>query len=1325
MKILKIIAITLLVTTLLIIGSVAGIYGYLQTASGQKKLESIINKQLADPDSTVVISGLSGSVPFSLRLASATISDRQGEWLKLENAALDWGLDISPLNIKIRNLEVAKINLIRQPIPSDEAEPETPLKFEIPEIPAFELSKLSLPHIRLTEQLTGEEHILAITGNASNKHLTLSINSLQGPELKSAISINSRNVDITLDEAPNGVIGRMIGLLPEENLNVEIKADGTFPQYNGTALIATSEKEMLKTKFQTSGNSAELAIKLDAEINPPQRYENFGRQIQIAADTEIKGDSSVIINHAKIVSDNINLDIKGVYSAEKINFDYSTQIRDLTPYAGMEGHFALSGNASGDIENLNILGKAEGAVQNLEALNLDYNIKKQADVINISQLSLNGNGLNAKLSGNVDLASESLKISFNADTDNLARFVPDAGGAWVINGNAEGKFSNINFTADAEGNQLAKLPPQVLALAGNNLKIHASGSASDEGVVNLDKLTVNGQFIELTGKGSVDSAASTIDAEISASISDASKIDNAIKGSLKADANIKGTFTAPEGKADITLTHQGQTLNLGSFFALNDDMLTLKDIIAKTTGLSLTGNLQYNLKTSLADGKIDLDADSLSGLNTFLADKISGSGKLNAVASSSSGRQVVDAAGRFAGIEYTDIKISALDFTLKSSDLYNLDGLNANIAAKNLQSGENVVDSLNFAASGKSELVNWNLDAVASAPEPAKILAEGTASAKMPVWSLGFKTLSGNHGSNQFALLKPANIRSKDNTINIDDLSLNVNGANVSLAGDYSPAKLDIKLNAASVPLNDFTEGQLNGTLSAAATLTGSAARPVLQAQAEIPDLTTEDTSNLPLNVKAVAQYENGMAKAISNISQQDGTIDANISVPLKFSLEPFVFDLPSNGIMNGSAKLNMVLDSLTPLFLPPDQTLKGHVTGDVNIAGTLDTPQITGHVNLANAYYNNVTTGTLLENMQGQIDVTGDRASITNFTAKAGKGSISANAVAMLAAPNPINASLKLNDAELLQSKMATGIINGDIALNGDATASTVSGNLVLGPLDVNIPGAGGVTVETVELRNPEVLPRQRWQKKPAHRKTDEAPSTIALDIKIDAPSQVFVRGRGLETEMRGALEIKGTTGTPSVEGELRTVRGVFKLLDRDLEITEGVLAFRGSIPPSPFLRINAETTTNEITAGIQIGGSASEPTLTLVSNPTLPQDEILAHLLFGRELREITPMQGAQLVRAMNTLRGGGDGGFDPLGTMREAMGVDRLNVDANDSGEVTVGAGKYITDKIYVGVEGGSGEGAGKVKAEIEAMDNVTIETQSGANSSGASINWKYDY
>jgi autotransporter translocation and assembly factor TamB len=73
-----------------------------------------------------------------------------------------------------------------------------------------------------------------------------------------------------------------------------------------------------------------------------------------------------------------------------------------------------------------------------------------------------------------------------------------------------------------------------------------------------------------------------------------------------------------------------------------------------------------------------------------------------------------------------------------------------------------------------------------------------------------------------------------------------------------------------------------------------------------------------------------------------------------------------------------------------------------------------------------------------------------------------------------------------------------------------------------------------------------------------------------------------------------------------------------------------------------------NGVTAVIVIGGRAQNPQITFTSTPALPQDEVLARLLFGSSVTSLSPTQAIQLAAALNSLRGSG-GGLNPLGKLR----------------------------------------------------------------------------
>jgi autotransporter translocation and assembly factor TamB len=197
-------------------------------------------------------------------------------------------------------------------------------------------------------------------------------------------------------------------------------------------------------------------------------------------------------------------------------------------------------------------------------------------------------------------------------------------------------------------------------------------------------------------------------------------------------------------------------------------------------------------------------------------------------------------------------------------------------------------------------------------------------------------------------------------------------------------------------------------------------------------------------------------------------------------------------------------------------------------------------------------------------------------------------------------------------------------------------------------------------------------------------------------------------------------------INGNLSVVRGRFDFLGKRFDIQRGTIAFSGAYPPSPIADIVTEAQATDITAQIQLSGSLKSPKLTLTSDPPLPSDEILSRVLFGRTLTAITPFQALALADAARTLAGSGGPGV--MEKTRKVLGVDQLELktDGKEIDQATVGAGKYLSDKVYLEVEQGLDPQSSKAKVNVDVTPNVTIESEVGVNAEGGmGVRWKWDY
>jgi translocation and assembly module TamB len=323
-----------------------------------------------------------------------------------------------------------------------------------------------------------------------------------------------------------------------------------------------------------------------------------------------------------------------------------------------------------------------------------------------------------------------------------------------------------------------------------------------------------------------------------------------------------------------------------------------------------------------------------------------------------------------------------------------------------------------------------------------------------------------------------------------------------------------------------------------------------------------------------------------------------------------------------------------------------------------------------------------------------------------------------------------------------ATATATGTVSITGSLTAPKVAAPLTIDRADINLPDSLPPNVVVIKVTR---LNSNAGKQPPAAPVAEPPALPATLDIKIDMPGNIFVRGHGLDSEWRGKLAITGTSAAPAINGALEQIRGSVDLLGKTFTLTRGRIIFDGSDKLDPVLDIVAEASTADITAQVNIGGLASAPTITLTSTPVVPQDEVLSRVLFGKSVGQITPGEGLQLAAAAATLAGGGPGLLDRL---RGGLGLDWFKLGSGATGPTTgtlnpsgassnaasgsatggtaLSAGKYIAPGVSVGVSQGISPPTSKVTVEIEVRPHLTIGGEAGqSGGTGLGMNWNYDY
>ncbi|HRO16520.1 MAG TPA: translocation/assembly module TamB domain-containing protein, partial [Paracoccus sp. (in: a-proteobacteria)] len=207
-------------------------------------------------------------------------------------------------------------------------------------------------------------------------------------------------------------------------------------------------------------------------------------------------------------------------------------------------------------------------------------------------------------------------------------------------------------------------------------------------------------------------------------------------------------------------------------------------------------------------------------------------------------------------------------------------------------------------------------------------------------------------------------------------------------------------------------------------------------------------------------------------------------------------------------------------------------------------------------------------------------------------------------------------------------------------------------------------------------------------------------LDVTLNAPNQVFVRGRGVDAELGGRIRLTGTARNVVPIGRLELIRGRVDLLGKRFDMTEGLVELQGSL--IPVIRLVAQTEQNGITTRIIIDGELRDPEIRFESSPDLPQEEVLSHLLFGRGLDRISALQAAQLANAVAVLAGRGGEGI--VARLRNSAGLDDLDLATDEEGNVSVRAGKYLSRNVYTDVSVDA-EGKSRINLNLDISPEIT--------------------
>jgi translocation and assembly module TamB len=1346
-----------------------GLRYWITSDSGRSFLISQIDGRKIGPLGVLRVSGMKGDPLKAATVADIALVDDDGVWLRAHDARIAWTpFKLFSGNLEIAAVEVHDIDVQRRPHTTEKSKDNG-----APDI-GVKLDSLVIHELKLADGVVGPAASFAIDGAGARAKdgsgfARLNVAPLAGPgdRLQARAEWSAKGA-LTGEADAAGPAGGAFAtlLLAPDNTAVAFDArlSGTLLDFTGNAHLLFGGAPVVALDASRKGDDAKLDLMLAADrwmlLAPVADF--TGGAVNIAAKAQLADLKRAPITIA-LTAPAGEVDLGALVDIDETKLAGPLQLNarelDLSRFAdGVGGRLYAAGvasidgftrwswtgdasvadlvfpggaakKASGPIKagmsgnavtwegaKIAVEGGRIGALKDLKPADYalstrgEYNLRTH--IVDIHQAEVVGRPGTVTARGTYNLKAESIEFNGGAVLARLADLSPLTGSAraqWTVK-RASAK-APIRITVGAAGRNVGSSIAALAQLLGEAPEVDLTGVVAGENFI-VESGAVNGGALEAKMTGRVGDNGQ-IDGHATGRIRRAVELGGATLRSLDFTAALSGKTDAPH--VDLQLANGG---------------LAVAGVTLKGVG----GNAQASLGKTI-NGQFSLRGDA-DGQPLTLAGRIGGG---------DGAYRLADVSARLAGLTLTAPQLAydngdlAASFHLAGS-LAGIEGIRrGTVDAKGELSLKD--DHLRLSASGQASNIRRERLRIqqatfeaSAANDKAKLTGHvrgnggarfdlgfgATAAQANHAWS-GDATLDGRIDDQPVATVQPAKWSYGEAGWSVN-ASLSAFGGHIDAraAAGGGDALSDIALS--DIDMLALTRlariSPVAGRISGKSSFANRNGVATADLNIHVANANPSGVTADPIAADVTGQLRNGKLQAAADGSGQGFRLNAAAILPFDIG-EGFNVAPAQDQPIQANLSLSGRAEQVWALFGPEDQSLRGKIDADVKVDGTMAKPTLAGGFTMADGVYEHAETGFRLHNIvaKGAFDQTS--AHITEFTA-------TDSATGKLTAQGEINWEKTLTggvrftatDLKALGRDDRSATVSGEGAVTLQPDAVLVSGDLHIAQARISIEMPASATIPTLPIvRRVNFRGRDEDEEVPP-----EPQRPVRFDLKVEAPRRVIVFGRGLDTEWSANFRVTGSVADPLVDGTATLVRGSLDLAGRKFDFDSGSVRLNGPIREAR-VDISASRNAADIDASVHVTGSPVKPEFVLESTPALPQDEILARVIFGKSASQLSALEAAQLAASLTQLAGG-QAAFDPSGLIRKATGLDRVALGATD-GAASVSAGKYIADDVYLQVGAG---GTGGVGAQVEWEPKQNLSITSGAQANGdtrIAVRWKKDY
>ena len=1340
-------------SVLLIVGALV----VLNTPLGERFIASRIAERTFPNGLNIRIGRIEGNLYGAAVLHDVRLSDPKGVFLTIPRAEIDWNPGGWLSNrLEIDSFAARRATLARTPefLPSEEDNPVLP-GFDI------SIDRLEIDNLTLAPGIAGNRpQRVDITGSAdvTDSRLMVDIDGRLGERDRLALLLDAEpdgdtfDLSLDVDASADGPITAMAGL--DAPYTARIRGDGTWSQWSGSLLVRSEDARIAAMRITNASGRLGLLGKFDPSdflSGIPARA--LGGDVALKADIAI--DQRRFNGRVMIAGRGLVLDANGLLDLadnRAENIELAASVRD--PNLLGEGIGLRNGRIDAtvdgafsdlairhdltvgevDIGGTKLAGLRQQGTARYDGTRWTLPLGLAVSRVTSGNAMLdprlvNGTGRGTLVLSGSTLLSDDLRPAFPGTSANLALRGDLSAGRYQIRGPIRAERLPLDNVGTLNGTaviQLALAPQSpwrlsadldariapvtnatLANLAGTPIRVRGGVAVGGNAPLDFNRVRIDASKVQMALDGSVRDGTTQLAGEgthtdfgpftVEASLTDAGPSAALVFARPATGLDNVRVAIAPSEEG-FAIDTEGNSV-LGPFAGQ-------LGLIAPSGGPTRIAIETMRVSDTSVTGAIALVDGGADGTLAFAGGGLDGTVAL-APRGGGQGLQIDLRArnARFGGD--TPLRITRADIDATGLIRDGNTSFSGSGTAAGLSYGTLFISQL--AARGEVENGVGRVDASLSGRRSGRFVLDANATIRPDRIALAAQ---GRFAGRRISMPRRAVLTSLDGGgWRLAPTQFSYGDGGMIVSGDFGGRDLDFDFKLARMPLSliDVAKADtgLGGTISGTVHYrTGADMVPVGEAKVKIEGLTRSGLvlTSRPVNVSLVAELTESDLQARALLQNEDiqrGRVQARIT---GLPQQGILIERLRAGRLSGQLRYRGAAESLWRLAALDTFDITGPIAIAANATGTLRDPTVRGSISGDSLQLRSSLSGTDIRDIAMRGRFQGSRLQLTRFAGTAvNGGSVSGSGIVdlrtlgetvqgrVLEIRGPIidlRASAK--NARLLDTGGLSATVTGPLRIVSDGLGGTIAGKVrvnraswTLGTAadDLRVPQIATREINTPANRDPQVAAGRPWQ----------------YLINAKASSRIDVDGMGLDSEWAADIVLRGNTSDPRIGGRAEVVRGNYTFAGTRFELTRGEIEFDVDAPIDPLLDIRAETDRDGLNVEANVRGSATQPEITFTSNPSLPEEELLARLLFGGSVTSLSATDALQLGAAVASLRGGG--GMDPINQLRSAIGLDRLRIVSADPalGRGTgVALGKNFGRRFYAEI---ITDGRGYSATEVE--------------------------